>query len=460
MDVSVNTATPLSWRTPISSLIRDDFVLPDEYATNHATLEDAASHRTGMPRHDGSYGGPGSILRDVVRNFRYLPMTTEIRTTWQYCNMMFIMLSHVIETLTQQWMGDVLRERIWNPLNMTRTYFSLTHAKLAVEDREADLAKGYWYDNSTGKYEEMEWIDLSTVSGAGAVISNVLDYAEWLHFLITKGPLLSAAQHEELRTPRINIKDNEFPSFTGQHSYALGWDISNYRGEPLIAHDGGLPGFGATIGYLPNRGFGWAMMGNTDLTSNVVCLTLMRRLVDDYLGVPEEKRSDMIPFVEEFLGQKTEKARHPRKYLYPTAPNGTDALPLSRPLEAYTGTYENAGYRNITLNLTSSEVSTTNMHSRLQSPLGHPLAEPAQYLTTKLDRAVPVVVTFEHVSGEFFIVRVSMDTLSGNQSVDDLVRVETSKAEFRIGEDGQVSELGVRLEPMMGDEKIWFRRVK
>lgn len=40
------------WETKICSIIRDDFVLQDEWATNHLTLEDAVCHRTGMPRHD------------------------------------------------------------------------------------------------------------------------------------------------------------------------------------------------------------------------------------------------------------------------------------------------------------------------------------------------------------------------------------------------------------------------
>ena len=33
-----------------------------------------------------------------------------------------------------------------------------------------------------------------------------------------------------------------------------------------------------------------------------------------------------------------------------------------------------------------------------------------------------------------------------------------SKAEFRLGEDGQVRELGLLVEPEMGDAKIWFKR--
>lgn len=33
-----------------------------------------------------------------------------------------------------------------------------------------------------------------------------------------------------------------------------------------------------------------------------------------------------------------------------------------------------------------------------------------------------------------------------------------SKAEFRLGEDGAVKELGVLLEPEMSDAKIWFKK--
>ncbi|TKA49861.1 hypothetical protein B0A49_12767, partial [Cryomyces minteri] len=42
----VKNFSSVQWTTPINTLIRDDFVLLDEYWTNHLTLEDAMSHRT------------------------------------------------------------------------------------------------------------------------------------------------------------------------------------------------------------------------------------------------------------------------------------------------------------------------------------------------------------------------------------------------------------------------------
>ena len=115
----------IQWSTPLSDLIRDYFVLENEYATAHITIEDALSHRSGLPAHDSSYGGfhdgKKATVKDTVRDLRYLSMTTEPRTRFQYCNLMFVTASHVVESLTAVWLGDFLRERIWEPLDMKST---------------------------------------------------------------------------------------------------------------------------------------------------------------------------------------------------------------------------------------------------------------------------------------------------------------------------------------------------
>lgn len=95
MDDLKNTSQSFSWQTPIVDIIRDDFVLQDEYITTHATLEDLASHRTGMPRHDSSYGSNGTrTVRDTVRNMRNLPMTKGFREEFQVCFAFIVSLIH------------------------------------------------------------------------------------------------------------------------------------------------------------------------------------------------------------------------------------------------------------------------------------------------------------------------------------------------------------------------------
>ena len=440
MEDTVNATNPLTWRDPISSLIREDFVLPDEYASTHVTLEDAASHRTGMPRHDFSYGGSVSSLRDVVRNLRHLPMTAEIRDRFQYCNMMYVTLSYVIEFLTRSWLGDVLWDRIWKPLKMTRTYFSFGQAQLAVRNGAAQLSAGHIWNNQTQKYVPVEWMDVPLVSGAGHIISNVLDYAKWLQFLMDQAPPLSKAGHLTLRHPRTILDDNPLPGFTGISAYAIGWDVDNYRGEPLISHDGGLPGFAAKIGYLPDRNYGIAMMGNTATSSAIIQNILFYKLLDDYLEIPMKNRGDIGAIIERIIIKpRAEELRNPIKALYPDAPTGKDTIPLSKPLSSYTGTYYSDGYRDFTVILAQS---------------------PRQHLRSVVNRTWPYIVEFIHVSGEFFILKAQYSSPYGDGDPRDPMEMQLIKAEFRIGEDGEVAEFGAALESEMKGEKIWFRKVK
>lgn len=409
-----------------------------------------------MPRHDFSYGGPNFTLRDVVRSLRHLPATRELRTEWQYNNMMYMTLSHVIQTLTGKWLGEVFWERIWKPLGMTRTYLSLDHAKAAVENGEAELARGYLWNNITQEFEPLAHLDFPAVAGAGHVISNVLDYAKWLHCLMDEAEPLSKTIVEQVTTPRIHAPMEEYPAFTGTQQYALGWHRSNYRGEPMIMHPGGLPGFAALVGYLPGRKFGFVMMGNTAATTSFVNDILAYQLLDDLLGVPEEERISFAGTVESIIGKRRAELRQPKEHLFPNAPNGTDALPLSHPLEAYTGVYFNAGYRNVTLTLASAPSD----FAAPQSILGPASDTPKRYLTSTVDHSWHIKLHFEHISGDFFAVRGWFDEGTGQMDLNNALEVQVIKAEFRTGVDGKVSEMGAALEPMMGEEKIWFEKLE
>ncbi len=455
IDDSVNSSNPLTWQTPISSIIREDFVLPDDYSTSHVTLEDALSHRTGMPRHDFSYGGPNFTVQDAVRSLRHLPLTAEIRTKFQYCNLMYVVVSHAIETITKSWLGDFLFERIWKPLGMFNTFFSLEDAEAAVSAGKASLAHGYMWINTTQEYIDVPYVDETVASGAGAVISNVLDYAKWLQCMMTMSPPLSQAGHTAVLSPRIHSMIPDLPPFTGPESYGLGWQMSVYRNEPLMWHGGGLTGFGALMGYLPRKKWGIVMMGNTAGTSNFVQQILAFQLLDDLLSTPENERFNWTALFEKVLEQQDYNLRHAEERLYPDSPKGEDALPLSLPLRSYTGLYSNPGYRNITLTLLlkNETFSACSLSSANSKYLLH---------ADILDRTWPQILNLHHVSGEYFLGHTRFAALANTSeaSADYVTGGDNMlPAEFRIGADGKVAELGMAIEREMGKEKIWFRKI-
>lgn len=252
---TAESSNPIKLTTPISSLV--NFVLPDYYASTHATLEDALSHRTGMPRHDLSYGGPNYTVADVVENLRNLPMTREIRQEFQYCNMMFIVLSHVIETITQTWLGTFLLERIWKPLGMDSTFLSLADAEKGANGKLV-VARGYFWNNDSKEYGPEDYLTTPILSGAGGIISSVADYAKYLRAMMRMDPqILSQDAYRELRTPRIfdqaNPEDGNPLKFS---AYGLGWQMGIYRGLQVFHHGGSVTGFGTLMAYIPEKEFG------------------------------------------------------------------------------------------------------------------------------------------------------------------------------------------------------------
>lgn len=72
----------------------------------------------------------------------------------------------------------------------------------------------------------------------------------------------------------------------------------------------------------------------------------------------------------------------------------------------------------------------------------------------------PISIQFTHISGENFVIYVRSSEETRQPGDYEPMRDIVSKAEFRLGVDGKVKELGLLLEEEMGDEKIWFAKVE
>ncbi|KAJ5784826.1 uncharacterized protein N7503_010038 [Penicillium pulvis] len=415
----------IKWTTPLSELIRDDFVVQDEYATSHITLEDALSHRTGLPGHMISLGREGTV-RDVVRSLRHFPMDKEIRTTWQYSNAMFITVAHAIETVTGEWLGDFLRKNIWTPLGMNSTFFSLEDAKAyAASHKEVTLAKAYGSTAASSEPTEIPYCE-GTLSGAGAVISSVRDYATYIRSMIRQAGPLSKSGYEELMKPRAFVPQM-LPQITQQSFYSLGLIMSTYRGESIVFHPGGLDGMTATMIFFPKRDWGVAVFSNATGPGREV---LAWHLIDDLLSVPKEERIDIYDLKQKKIAKIEEMRLTARERLYPSAPS--PGLSHALPLQEYAGKYTHPAYPDFIISLRGDEDS--GLHVALSGSLN-------------------VTMNLKHVSGEYFVAEIFEYMCVPEPSA-------IVKAEFHISVAGQVDRFGVIADfSDMPDTTIWFDRV-
>ena len=300
---------------------------------------------------------------------------------------------------------------------MKNTYFG-------VEDVEKNgqldqLAKGYRWDEDDG-YVDVAWTNQPEGSGAGEMISNVLEFAKFLRSMIRKTGPISEKGHEELVKPRI-ITEHEPKPFMSYQLYALGWNIDTYQGETIIGHDGGVNGFACKMLYLPRLDWGLVVFGNT-LDSWTANEKVCWALIDDLLNIPQEKRLNQDENSKKYIEEAAPKTR---EQLYPKLPDVS--IPLSLPLSAYAGEYRDMGYGSLFI-------------SHLDGGLK----------IDATDRTWRFTLTFEHVSGEFFVVELlDIDTLD----------VRRMRAEFRLDANGTVKNLGIGFLEGMKHPLIWFQRV-
>ncbi|KAF3055334.1 Protein flp [Trichoderma lentiforme] len=326
--------------------LRDDFALDDDSITPRITLEDALSNQTGLPDHKFSFKPKSASVRDVVRSLRHLPRAAEPGTRYLYSSYMFSTVSHAMETMTLMSLGNFMKQNIWQPLGMTRTYWTPAEAMEAKASGTV-LARGYAWSEANASFVEEPVPDFPAVSGAGAIISNVVDYAKWLQCMMTQSPPISPAAHTTLTTPRISFSAPGNNPFPVPHSYALGWFIDHYRGERIVWHSGGWTGFGTTAMYLPDRQWGLVMMGNTRGSSHCVQTALYMGMLDDLLGTPEDERVDWNIELQERLFQRRSDIAHSPETLYPSLPCRGCSPPL--PYQSYAGDYIHAGYGDLVL---------------------------------------------------------------------------------------------------------------
>ncbi|KAG8422477.1 Carbamoyl-phosphate synthase [Metarhizium acridum] len=86
----------------------------------------------------------------------------------------------------------------------------------------------------------MPFIATAEISGAGAVISSVADYARWVKALLKKGAFLSEATHDDIVRPRfisMAVSMAEPSKGADVTTYALGWFRTSLHGERTIARD-------------------------------------------------------------------------------------------------------------------------------------------------------------------------------------------------------------------------------
>lgn len=206
--------------------------------------------------------------RELVASIARRPLSFRPGHGWSYSNAGYVVLGMMVEKVTGERLGTVVRERITGPLRLGRTRLA-SGAALPAGAVRGYLAPGNPFVPTPGH----EPVDVSEVNpswtwAAGGLVSTATDVSRFYRALLT-GRLLPAQLLDEMTSVR---------PVAGREAYGLGLLRMNTSCGPAYGHDGEI--FGYTTLALASRDArrSAVVLANVSTPESGVALTAMLEL--------------------------------------------------------------------------------------------------------------------------------------------------------------------------------------
>jgi CubicO group peptidase (beta-lactamase class C family) len=231
---------------PIATYLKDT-----PKAWDAITVRHLMRHSAGLPNVT-SLDGFGRLKYlptsqdELIATFRDLPLEFEPGSKFEYSNSGYVLLSRIVENVSEQSLGEFFKANFFDPLGMNATGFD-DSSKILL--RRAD---GY-SPSSTGRINA-DYVNMGIPTGAGAMYSTTSDLKKWAVGLFG-GKILSEESLAEFLKPDTL---DAFPD----NNYAHGL-IANTKSENVYYwHGGGIEGFNAWLGFDPESKTTVAVLAN------------------------------------------------------------------------------------------------------------------------------------------------------------------------------------------------------
>jgi CubicO group peptidase (beta-lactamase class C family) len=353
----------LDWDKPLRNYL-PDFQLYDPVASERFTPRDLVTHRSGLPRHDLVWYGSDLTRAEMYRRLRFLPPSRDFRAAYQYQNLMYMTAGILVERLSGMRWEEFVRQRIFQPLGMTNSNFSVNDSQKAAD---------FSYPHGTTRAGERETViripfrNIDEIGPAGSINSSVDQMIRYVEFHIGQGKygdrqLLSEANAQQMQTPQMVMPGPMQYDEVFHSSYGLGFVITAYRGHKLVSHGGGIDGFVALLSFMPRDKIGMIVLTNLS-GNNPVPQIVTYNVYDRLLGLPPV---DWVARTQQQQKQQEEAQRKRREERAAQRKTGTQP---SRPLAEFAGEYEHPGYGVVAIAVEDNQLTLT--YNRFRATLEH-----------------------------------------------------------------------------------------
>jgi CubicO group peptidase (beta-lactamase class C family) len=403
---TLNDEGKVEWDKPVRTYL-PTFQIDDPVATDHATARDLFSHRTGLPGHDLIWYSSNFSREDLFHRMKYLKSNKEFRSGYEYCNLMIMTMGYLEGQVANSSWEDLVRTRIFQPLDMPKSNFSVDDSQ-----KSSDFAEPY--SRKKDVVSRVPFKNISAIGPAGSINSSI---NEMSHYVILhlgdgtySGKRIVSQNNLKLvhtgQTAMTSLPEFFTQSGLGPMTYAMGWVDTTFRGHHMVWHNGGIDGFHSLLTMLPEDNIGVVILSN--LAENTALEAVAYSAFDRLLGI------SLDPWLDRYqaMREKAKKAADDSaKNKVSAAKSGTQ---VSHPLADFAGEYVNSGYGTVKI------------------------VQSGDTLTISLNEMGPY--PFARLHYDIFEIPEKSDSIAAG-----------TKGQFSMNWNGEIDRLAMALEPTLED---------
>ena len=194
------------------------------------TVRNLLNHTSGIPDYTtSSFDYRKDYTEDELAHIA-MRLTPEFPpgSRWNYSNTGYVLLGIIIHKVSGQFYGDVLKQRVFQPLGMSTA--RIIDEAAIIPNRAA----GYQHVN--GKLANQDWVApaLNTTAD-GSLYWSVRDLVAW-DTAVMRRKILTPESWNEILMPVRLTSGKTYP-------YGMGWALEERGGKPLQEHGGAWQGF-------------------------------------------------------------------------------------------------------------------------------------------------------------------------------------------------------------------------
>ncbi|SDB51865.1 CubicO group peptidase, beta-lactamase class C family [Flavobacteriaceae bacterium MAR_2010_188] len=331
------------------------FELYAPYVTDNFTIRDLLTHRSGLTDVSGGtlwYHSDYS-REEVIKRLKYLEPITGFREKPAYQNVMYVVASEIVKTVSGMSWDNFVKNRVFDKLEMSNTT-SLS----AERESNANLAQPHIWNEDYEKVA-IEQENGDNLAPGGFIYSSSNEMSNYMRLMLNNGTfgndtIVNPKIIDEIFKPQIIYPLGGAPFYNEFTSYGFGWWLTPINGHKIIEHSGGIDGMSANLVMIKDMNLGFVILTNEAEEPATFLLTakILEMIFDD-------KSYDIYSRVLDNRNQNLKKKKE--------SPVQISKTPKTKPsleIQKYAGKYSDKMYGDILINYTKNgELEISFSHS-------------------------------------------------------------------------------------------------